>query len=99
MSFRQWRTASRVHGCWPASYVSACTLHRYLSFWIRQGDGRATNSSFPDSGDVQDNPAFPTYALRYGMTAVALLGFQVLRGTLFTQMSLRAASSLHNQVS
>eukprot|EP00043_Microstomoeca_roanoka_P008172 m.78868 g.78868 ORF g.78868 m.78868 type:complete len:1323 (+) comp14131_c0_seq1:57-4025(+) len=67
----------------------------YLGYWIREGDG---NSTAGHRGDPSDNPDLDMHATIYGMTLVALLVFQALKGYTFVRQTLAASSSLHRQI-
>eukprot|EP00048_Salpingoeca_helianthica_P006844 m.103383 g.103383 ORF g.103383 m.103383 type:complete len:1048 (+) comp14147_c6_seq1:59-3202(+) len=64
----------------------------WLSWWLRQGNGTTS------SGSIHDNPNRDTYALIYGLSAVAMLLVQFCRGLLHNRIVLRASSTLHNRL-
>lgn len=65
----------------------------YLSYWIREGDGTPNGG-----GNVADNPDRDRHALIFGMTVVAMMAMQMVRGFLYTGAVLRASTSLHSQL-
>lgn len=64
----------------------------YLSFWIREGDGTTS------AGNLADNPDRNRHALIFGMTIIALVVMQLIRGFMYTRAVLRASTRLHAQL-
>ncbi|XP_076436012.1 ATP-binding cassette sub-family C member 5-like [Babylonia areolata] len=73
----------------------------FLSFWLGQGSGNTTiqvDNQTRISDSVTDHPLLFTYTLIYGMIIVAIIVFLVLRAVIFMKYTLRASSSMHDDV-
>ncbi|XP_062382896.1 ATP-binding cassette sub-family C member 12-like [Sardina pilchardus] len=70
----------------------------WLSYWIEQGSGNWTNSTLQgaSAGDVSLNPDLHFYQMVYGLTAVAMVIFSLIKGYSFTKVTLGASSKLHD---
>ncbi|XP_062382895.1 ATP-binding cassette sub-family C member 12-like [Sardina pilchardus] len=70
----------------------------WLSYWIEQGSGNWTNSTLQgaSAGDVSLNPDLHFYQMVYGLTAVAMVIFSLIKGYCFTKVTLGASSKLHD---
>ncbi|XP_051579787.1 ATP-binding cassette sub-family C member 5-like isoform X1 [Myxocyprinus asiaticus] len=73
----------------------------WLSYWIKQGSGNTTvqvgNSSVL-SESMRDNPLMQHYAAVYTMSMGIMLLLKLLRGIVFVKCTLRASSSLHDEL-
>ncbi|KAM6430098.1 LOW QUALITY PROTEIN: ATP-binding cassette sub-family C member 12-like [Liasis olivaceus] len=72
----------------------------WLSFWIKQGSGKAT-CSYPQNttchvGSITNNPQLHFFQLVYGMSIVSMIALSFIKGFGFTKMTLRASSTLHS---
>ncbi|XP_062382897.1 ATP-binding cassette sub-family C member 12-like [Sardina pilchardus] len=70
----------------------------WLSYWMDQGSGNWTNSTLQgaSAGDVSLNPDLHFYQMVYGLTAVAMVIFSLIKGYCFTKVTLGASSKLHD---
>lgn len=73
----------------------------WLAMWIKAGGGNATetfqNETRP-SRNINDNPDFGLYQMVYALTIAVILGTSLLRGLVFTKVTLRASNRLHNRL-
>ncbi|XP_065575834.1 ATP-binding cassette sub-family C member 5-like isoform X13 [Artemia franciscana] len=92
------------------SVLSTAASSWWLSYWIKQGSGSANmteisglNVSSSNStavrthpGSISDNPELPFYRNVYGSFIAIILFSSLLRGFLFTKVTLRASNKVHN---
>ncbi|KAM7146748.1 ATP-binding cassette sub-family C member 12-like isoform 3-T4 [Macrochelys suwanniensis] len=77
----------------------------WLSFWLEQGSGTncsllSNETKYPicDMGSISDNPRLHFYQLVYGMSMVTMIVLSIIKGFVFTKMTLKASSVLHDDV-
>eukprot|EP00055_Hartaetosiga_balthica_P015720 m.95054 g.95054 ORF g.95054 m.95054 type:complete len:1356 (-) comp8936_c0_seq4:1185-5252(-) len=70
----------------------------YLALWIGKGDGNSTAPASQQPGDPSNNPMLDTYATVFGLITVGIIVFQILKGFLFSFLSLRSSTNLHSQL-
>nr|CAD7196531.1 unnamed protein product [Timema douglasi] len=74
----------------------------WLAEWIKAGGGNTTLvNEFNEtvlSNNINDNPDFSMYQLVYSVMIAVILGTSLLRGLVFTKVTLRASNKLHNQL-
>ena len=68
----------------------------FLAVWIRAGDGHHYNNSVV--GPIKNNKNFSTYALVYGLSGLAFMLFQVIRGYFFNRVTIKSSTQLHQAV-
>ncbi|XP_078400455.1 ATP-binding cassette sub-family C member 12 [Cetorhinus maximus] len=85
--------------------IIACTTFSgwWLSYWIQQGAGadcvsQRNNSMTVGCSSMTDNPQLGFYQLIYGMSIVVIIVLSVLKGFVFTKFTLKASSTLHDNV-
>nr|CAD7428538.1 unnamed protein product [Timema monikensis] len=74
----------------------------WLAEWIKAGGGNTTLVNELNetvlSNNINDNPDFSMYQLVYSVMIAVILGTSLLRGLVFTKVTLRASNKLHNQL-
>ncbi|XP_046996199.1 ATP-binding cassette sub-family C member 5-like isoform X3 [Schistocerca americana] len=73
----------------------------WLALWIKEGSGNVTidlGNVTVISHNLNDNPKYHMYQLVYAVTIAVILGTSLLRGFMFTKVSLRASTILHNKL-
>ncbi|XP_038662587.1 multidrug resistance-associated protein 9-like [Scyliorhinus canicula] len=75
----------------------------WLSYWIQQGAGadclaQRNNTTTVDCSSITDNPQLGFYQLIFGMSTVAIIVLSVFKGYVFTKFTLKASSTLHDNV-
>ncbi|XP_047097620.1 ATP-binding cassette sub-family C member 5-like isoform X4 [Schistocerca piceifrons] len=73
----------------------------WLAVWIKEGSGNVTinlGNVTVISHNLNDNPKYHMYQLVYAVTIAVILGTSLLRGFMFTKVSLRASTILHNKL-
>ncbi|GFY68674.1 multidrug resistance-associated protein 5 [Trichonephila inaurata madagascariensis] len=81
----------------------------WLSYWLSQGDGNhtfqsvyVTNGTEPPpphvTVSISEHPHVEYHQMVYGLSVVAMLAASLILGYLFTKMTLRASSSLHDKL-
>ncbi|XP_055992080.1 ATP-binding cassette sub-family C member 11 [Sorex fumeus] len=74
----------------------------WLSYWLAQGSGtnssRESNKTTVEPGDILDNPQLPFYQLVYGLIAVVLLCVGLCFSTIYSKVTRRASTVLHNKL-
>ncbi|XP_049962507.1 ATP-binding cassette sub-family C member 5-like isoform X5 [Schistocerca serialis cubense] len=101
---------SAAGGYFIALIVSLCFLLNvgstafstwWLALWIKEGSGNVTinlGNVTVISHNLNDNPKYHMYQLVYAVTIAVILGTSLLRGFMFTKVSLRASTILHNNL-
>ncbi|XP_062845964.1 ATP-binding cassette sub-family C member 12 [Trichomycterus rosablanca] len=67
----------------------------WLSHWLDQGSG-LLNASYPNTGNISDNPDLWFYQMIYGMIIVVMVVLSAVKGFAFTKVTLHASSKLHD---
>ncbi|XP_006035034.1 multidrug resistance-associated protein 9 [Alligator sinensis] len=76
----------------------------WLSFWLEQGSGKictilGNDTKYTcDMENILDNPRLHFYQFIYGISLVAMIVLSIIRGLLFTKTTLKASSTLHDNV-
>ncbi|GCC24840.1 ATP-binding cassette sub-family C member 12 isoform X1 [Chiloscyllium punctatum] len=75
----------------------------WLSYWIEEGAGpdciaQRNNTTTGDCSSITNNPQLGFYQLIYGMSIVVIIVLSVIKGFVFTKFTLKASSSLHDNV-
>uniref|UniRef100_A0A7M4E763 ATP binding cassette subfamily C member 12 n=1 Tax=Crocodylus porosus TaxID=8502 RepID=A0A7M4E763_CROPO len=76
----------------------------WLSFWLEQGSGKictilSNDTKYTcDMENILDNPRLHFYQLIYGISLVAMIVLSIIRGLVFTKTTLKASSTLHDNV-
>ncbi|XP_066205688.1 ATP-binding cassette sub-family C member 11 isoform X2 [Saccopteryx leptura] len=74
----------------------------WLSHWLGQGSGtnssQASNGTADDPGDILDNPLLSWYEMVFGLSLLALTCLGVCSSAVFTAVTRRASTALHNKL-
>ncbi|XP_037000701.2 ATP-binding cassette sub-family C member 11 [Artibeus jamaicensis] len=75
----------------------------WLSYWLEQGAGTnssrgANGTATGDPGDILDNPHLLFYQLVFGLSTVALTFVGCCFSVLFTKVTKKASTALHNKL-
>ncbi|KAM5296803.1 ATP-binding cassette sub-family C member 11-like [Glossophaga mutica] len=74
----------------------------WLSYWMEQGSGtnssREANGTTAGPGDILDNPHLCFYELVFGLSALLLTCVGGCSSLLFTKVTRRASTALHNKL-
>ncbi|XP_029464337.1 multidrug resistance-associated protein 9 isoform X2 [Rhinatrema bivittatum] len=72
----------------------------WLSYWLEQGSGSncTQSASTCTPGSITDNPKLNFYQLVYGMSVVVMIVLSIIKGFVFTKITLKASSTLHDKV-
>ncbi|XP_069692470.1 ATP-binding cassette sub-family C member 5-like isoform X3 [Periplaneta americana] len=73
----------------------------WLALWIKAGGGNTTllvNNETVVSHNINDNPDFSMYQTVYAAMIAVILGTSFIRGVIFTKVTLRASTHLHNKL-
>ncbi|XP_003792644.1 ATP-binding cassette sub-family C member 11 [Otolemur garnettii] len=74
----------------------------WLSYWLEQGSGtnssQESNRTTADPGDIMDNPQLSFYEMVYGLSLVFLVCVGVCSSGVFTKVTRKASTALHNQL-
>uniref|UniRef100_A0A4W4FNM2 ATP-binding cassette, sub-family C (CFTR/MRP), member 12 n=1 Tax=Electrophorus electricus TaxID=8005 RepID=A0A4W4FNM2_ELEEL len=66
----------------------------WLSFWLQQGSGNASNASH--TWNISENPDLEFYQMVYGLVVVVMVVLSALKGYSYTKVTLHASSKLHD---